>query len=77
MNKSVLNWTQACQLHFNPMEQRAFKNVNNCLNTDINSYLDTSGGKSYKIYLNDVHFLTPVLIRHLWSLRQSFSCVGV
>jgi len=56
VNKSVLNWTQACQLHFNPMEQRAFKNVNNCLNTDINSYLDTSGGKSYKIYLNDVHF---------------------
>jgi hypothetical protein len=33
-----------------------FTNVNNCLNTNIYSYLDTSGGKSYKLYLNVVHF---------------------
>ncbi len=26
------------------MEQRALKNVNNCLNTDIYSYLVTTGG---------------------------------
>jgi hypothetical protein len=26
------------------MEQRALKNVNNCLNTDIYSYLVTPGG---------------------------------
>ncbi len=38
------------------MEQRALKNVDNCLNTNIYSYLETSGGKSYKIYLNTVHF---------------------
>ena len=33
------------------------KNVNNCLNTNIYSYLETYGGKSYNIYLNVVHFL--------------------
>jgi hypothetical protein len=27
------------------MEQRALKNVNNCLKTNIYSYLQTSGGK--------------------------------
>jgi hypothetical protein len=30
----------------NSMEQRTFKNVNNCLNTNINFYLETSGGRS-------------------------------
>jgi hypothetical protein len=38
------------------IEQRALKNVSNCLNTNIYSYLETSGGKSYKLYLNVVHF---------------------
>jgi hypothetical protein len=38
------------------MEQRAFNNVNNCLNTNIYSYLETSGGKSFNLYLNVVHF---------------------
>jgi hypothetical protein len=28
------------------MEQQALKNVGNCLNTKIYSYLETSGGKS-------------------------------
>ncbi len=32
------------------MEQRAFKNVNICLNTSIYSYLETSGGQSSKLY---------------------------
>jgi len=36
------------------MEQRALKNVNNCLNTDIYSYLETSGGQSSNPYLNVV-----------------------
>ncbi len=26
-----------------------FKNVNNCLNTNIYSYLETSGGQSYNL----------------------------
>jgi hypothetical protein len=39
------------------IEQHAFKNVNSCLNTNICSYLETSGGQSYNPYLNVVHFL--------------------
>ncbi len=50
------------------MDQRALKNINNCLNTNIYSYLETSGGQSSNLYLNVVHFSTPVLIRHLWQL---------
>ncbi len=38
------------------MEQHASKNVNNCMNTNIYSYLETSSGKSYILYLNVVHF---------------------
>ncbi len=38
------------------MEQPALKNVNNCLNTNIYSYLETSGVQSYNLYLNVVHF---------------------
>jgi hypothetical protein len=38
------------------MEQHALKNVNNCLNTNIYSYLETSGGQSSNLYLNFVHF---------------------
>jgi hypothetical protein len=41
---------------FQPMEQRALKNVNNCLNTNIYSYLERSGGQSYNLYLNGDHF---------------------
>jgi hypothetical protein len=37
-------------------EYYAFKNVNNCLNTNIYSYLDTSGGQSSNQCLNVVHF---------------------
>jgi hypothetical protein len=38
------------------MEQRALKNVNNYLNTNIYSYLETSGGQNSNIYLKVVHF---------------------
>ncbi len=38
------------------MEQPTFYNVNICLNTNISSYLDTSGGQSSNIHLNVVHF---------------------
>ncbi len=38
------------------MEQRAFYNVNNGLNTNIYSYLEASGGQSPIPYLNAVHF---------------------
>ncbi len=38
------------------MEQHALKNVNNCLNTDIYSYLEKPGGQSSNLDLNVVHF---------------------
>jgi hypothetical protein len=34
------------------MEQHALKNLNNCLNTYIYSYLETSGGQNSNIYSN-------------------------
>ncbi len=37
------------------MEQRDLKIVNNCLKTDIYSYLETSGGQSYNLCLRVVH----------------------
>ncbi len=45
-------------MEWSPFEikQRAFKNRNNCLNTNISSYLETSGIQSSNIYLNVVHF---------------------
>jgi hypothetical protein len=38
------------------MEQSASKLENNCFNTNIYSYLETSGGQSLYQYLNVVHF---------------------
>ncbi len=38
------------------MEQRTFKNIDSCMNININSYLETSGDKSDNLYLNVVHF---------------------
>ncbi len=38
------------------MEQHTSKNVNNCLDTNIYSYLETSNGQSSNSYLNAVHF---------------------
>ncbi len=51
------------------IEQNALKNVKNCLNTNIYSCLDTSGGQSSDLYLNVIHFSMPVFIRHLWQLN--------
>jgi hypothetical protein len=38
------------------MEQHGLKNINNCLNTTIYSYLETSGGQSSNLYLGVGHF---------------------
>jgi hypothetical protein len=43
------------------MEQRALKNVNNYLNTNIYSYLETSGGQSSNLYLNVVQFFDSIV----------------
>ncbi len=53
----------------NLMGQHALKNVNNCSNTTIYSYLEISGGQISNPFWNAVHFLTPVLIRHLGQLK--------
>jgi len=37
------------------MEQ-CLKNVKKCLNTNIDSYIETSGGQSSILYLNVAHF---------------------
>ncbi len=36
----------------------SFKNVNNYLNTNIYSYLETSGGQSSDLYLNDFYYFS-------------------
>jgi hypothetical protein len=42
------------------MEQHALENVNNSLNTNIYSYLETSGNQSSYLYLNVIRFLNSV-----------------
>ncbi len=54
-----------------PMEQSALKNVNSCLNTNIYSYLETSGGQSSNPYLNIAHFSAIELIKNLWQLKTA------
>ncbi len=49
-------WLSSMYLQVVPMEQRTLKSVNNCFNTNIKSHLETSGSKSYNLYLNVVHF---------------------
>ncbi len=38
------------------MEQHALKNLNNCWNTNISFYLETSSGQNSNLYLNVVYF---------------------
>ncbi len=40
------------------MEQRALENGKKYLNTNIYSYLETSGVQSYYIYLNVIQFFS-------------------
>jgi hypothetical protein len=40
-----------------PMEQHTLQILNNYFNTNINSYLETSGVQSSNLYLNIAHFL--------------------
>ncbi len=43
------------------MQQHTLKCIKNCLNTNIYSYLETSGGQSSNLYLNvDRFFNTGV-----------------
>ncbi len=50
-----------------------FKNVNNYLNTNIYSYLETSCGQSLNLYLNVVHFFnTSVYYRTMEAICAIF-----
>jgi hypothetical protein len=51
------------------MEQHALRSVNNCLNANIYPYLETSVAQNSNLYINVIHFSTPVLITHLWQLK--------
>ncbi len=42
-------------------ETASLKNVSNCWNTNIYSYLETSGGKNSNIYLKVVHFFNTIV----------------
>ncbi len=53
------------------MEQHTLRNVNDCLNTNIYSYLETSGGQSSNLYLNEVNFFNTSFIKHLWQLKTA------
>jgi hypothetical protein len=57
---SELAYAVAC-FNVAVMEEHALNIVNNCSNTKIYSYLEASGGQSYNLYLNVVHFLNTSL----------------
>jgi hypothetical protein len=60
------------------IKQHILKIVNNCLNTNIYSYLEASGGPSYNPYLNVGHFFQHQSKLDICdSLRQLFSCIGI
>ncbi len=52
------------------MEQQTLKIVNNCANINIHSYLETSGGQSFNLYLNVVHFFNTSELDICGSLKQ-------
>ncbi len=54
----ILQWNNVITI-----EQRAFENVNNCLNVNIVSYLNTSGGQNSNLYLNVFHFFNVSVIK--------------
>jgi hypothetical protein len=44
------------------MEEHALENVNNCWNTNVSFYLETSDGQNSNLYLNVIHFFTTSVI---------------
>ncbi len=55
------------------MEEHALKSVNKCLNTNIFSYSETSGGQGPNLYLNVVHFFfTSVNLISVAALDSCF-----
>ena len=54
------------------MEKHILKNVSNCLNTNIYSYVETSGGESSNLYLNVVHFFNTGVNKTTAAAQDSF-----
>jgi len=55
-----------------------FKNVNNCMNINIYSYLETSGGQSSNPHLHVVDFLNTIADeKSIAACLKLFSCIGV
>jgi hypothetical protein len=52
----IANVNRPLNVDLIPLEQLTLKIANNCLNTNIYSYLETSDGQSLNLYLNVVHF---------------------
>jgi hypothetical protein len=52
--------TIANTILFTTMSQQALKDGKNCLNTNIYSYLETSGSHSSNLYINVVHFFSLI-----------------
>jgi hypothetical protein len=52
------------------MEQGALNFVNNCLNANIYTYLETSGGQSSNLYINVVHFFNICHLKTVVFLHQ-------
>ncbi len=73
----------SCEIHEEgpkrvPMEQHTLKNINNCLNTNIYSYLETSGVQSSNQLFNCcLFFQCQSWLEICGSLRQLLSCIGV
>ncbi len=61
------------------MKQHTLKNVNNCLNTNIYPYLETSGGQISNLYLNIVHFFNTsgLYYKHVTIVIDAPSVVKV
>jgi hypothetical protein len=52
-SEEIKNIYEDLQLQWNGI---LLKNVNNCFDPNIYSYLETPGGQSYNLYLNVDHF---------------------
>ncbi len=59
------------------MDQHGLKNVNNCLNTNIYSYLETSGGHSSNQYLNVVHSFNACVNKIFMAAKDNGCPVSV
>ncbi len=58
------------------MEHHALKNVNNCLNTNIYSYLETSGGQSSNLYFSQCFTRTRGTEQHYLFVNKILQLIA-